>query len=406
MDFPTILKVAQTNKDFMEMCQRSFEKRNGGRKFVIWNLSDRDPPKFADKWRSLFSTFEKAAVQLLANDEIGFRMHNSDKSIRFDSVNKAFKTIRLFGNSIERLQLYLYRVNSELSELIIQYVNKYCSQSLIELEINVYNQGGDLAQHFLKPFEKLKHFSIWRDFPTSGQKRALMSSNQTFPALQSLHLHLIRDVTYFDCYFPHLKSFHSIYIRDDILKMNPQIQALGVASLHSENVEHIIRMPELKHLTFKFFYESGFEKEYVIENITNLTVTQADHPVRHVSFPNLQQLEVRFSIPSYHEWMNFFHEQSELRKFHLNHTRLIDNEFNDITLTMHNVEEVSISSDDGHTIPAASIIWFIETHQKLVKLCLETCNDANKEILKSRFSQDWTIKKYHNGLSFERNVLN
>lgn len=410
--------MAQTNNFYLDLCQRSFKKRNIGRKLVIENLSYLDPPKLNKESEfdgidaGLFGIFLKSAVKLLSRDEVDeseFHMYNSDRSIQYDSVNMALKTLRLLGNSIERLELKLNGIDSEVSKLIIQYVNRFCSESLIELDINVRFNRGDLPQHFIKPFTKLEHFSIKGEFPTSDRIRAAMSSNQTFPNLRSLHIETkhTTDGGYFDCYFPHLKSLNmcGYGFSDDLLKMSPHIHTLGVGILTSGIMEHIILMPELKHLTISEFSHSVFEKEFVIEKVTNLTITAAWTPARNVRFPNLQQLKISFFVPNYNKWMNFFRENNNLKEFHLNHTILIDNEFDDITSTMHDIEEVFISSDKRHTIPAASIIRFIETHQKLVKLCLETCENFDKETLKSRFSQDWTINNYHNGLSFERKEL-
>lgn len=172
--------------------------------------------------------------------------------------------------------------------------------------------------------------------------------------------------------------------------MNPRIQALSVNGLYPSIVKHIIVMPTLKHLSFRRFYARFFiGKEFVVKSVTNLTITDAWwSPGENVRFPNSQQLEIEFEESNYHEWMNFFHEQTDLKRFHLNHTGLQDNQFNDITSTMHNIEEVSISSKNGRTIPAAAIIRFTETHQQLMKLCLESCDDADKETLKMRFSRD------------------
>lgn len=401
MDFPTLLKLAQTNRVYFDLCEHSFRKRNAGQQIVIEYFAFSNPLKLDG---AMDPYLENIVKQLPPSND--FHVYNSDKSIQFDDVNMALQTIRLFGKNIQRLQLSNHNVDTKVSQLILQYVNEYCSESLIELELRTSYEHGNLVKPFIKPFKRVERLLISRDFPSV--KGNVIPMNETFPALQHLSIHTTEfsiDFKYFNCHFPHLKSLNISESNSlhEMLKMNPQIQTIQVETLRDGFVEQIISQPKIKHLIFEFFGWFPENKQFIIESVTNLTLKLAWTPLTNIRFPNLQQLEVHYFGHCNDKWIDFIGKQNTVKELHLINTRdMRDNDFYRLTSTMHHLEEVIINSEMGEPIDAVTIIKFIETHEHLRIFYLDTCADVDKDVLKSKFSQQWTINTHHNGLAFQR----
>lgn len=419
LDFPTLLKFAQTNKLYNELCATSFKQRNADRKITIENLKfdprkvvDNDEDEGGDEYENdmdagflsltFESTVEESSHDVMSLNEV--HVYDSDNSFEFKSVNMALKTLRLFGNVIQRLKLNLKNANSEVSKLIIQYVNRYCSESLIELEVDI--GSGDILQKLSKPFGKLERLSFEGIFPHSKGNAAPM--NQTFPALRSLFLSLkSADSSYFDCYFPHLQylQMSDSNFMDDLLDLNPLNYNIGTQGFKSEILKKMSSMPQLRHLTISGF-QMDLDSDLIFESVTNLTIENARKTLKNISFPNLQQLKIVFLYSSYSEWVEFLRAHKNVKQIHFDYSmQMEDGEFESLTSMLHDVEEVFVSSEKGELIGVNTIIKFIQNHKQLIRLHLDTCAETDKAILQSHFLPRWTISNYHNGLSFERKYV-
>lgn len=86
--------------------------------------------------------------------------------------------LRIFGKVIPKLKLKLKNVDSIESIAIIHHVDKYCTDSLIEIELNV--DESNALHHFSKPFKNIEHVTL--EGPLPSIKRPTIPINQLFPA--------------------------------------------------------------------------------------------------------------------------------------------------------------------------------------------------------------------------------
>lgn len=205
MDFPTLLTMAETSHFYSQLCAFSFRHRFSDRQIII----DNDP------------LFAKPTARLWIDD----------KSIYFDSVHMALKTLRIFGNVIRKLKLRLTNADTVKSIAIIRQVDKYCADSLIELTLDV--SGSNALQHNSKPFKKVEHLSFEGRFPSMEQQT--IPINQMFPALRSMYLKIwSANDSYLTYHFPHLEYLHidiSTYQQDvdtvmGLISENKQIRSI------------------------------------------------------------------------------------------------------------------------------------------------------------------------------------
>lgn len=404
MDFETLLAVAQINHFYSDICAYSFQRRFADRKIVIQDHFD-EPAE-----NKYFKNFLPSAE--LSNKS---QIEITSESIQVKSVQEALRILRTFGHVIQKLKLKLTKSNANKFITIIEYVNKYCTYSLTELnlDIGIIN----VLQHFSRPFEKVESVSFLGKFPSV--KIQTIPINKLFPSLRSLTLNIdsAQDNDYLTAYFPHLEhlNIETIPYNESgggttymygLLEKNSQIRNIRVNDYDADLLQKISALPQLDQFSFTGF--GSIKTAYRFGNVEKFsTAYQFSVDPRNLFFPKLEELEVYFNNSRYVAWLEFLRHHLNLKRLRFHYMIISDGQFSVFTSKLQHLEEMSIYGMAGRIsdIGVDEIIESIESHEKLMKFHLHTFmyyKPTDQNILRSRFSREWTITECGGELSLER----
>lgn len=243
------------------------------------------------------------------------------------------KFLRNFGQLISRIGFHY------IDEFIAEYVNKYCSESLVEI---TFSQSYEyLNVSWKKPFKKLRKF----DLDSIINRESNMNLTHIFPALQ----HLIITTPYilkgFDQYFPNtFKNSNNfdinvLFLYKKFMKANRRIREVFVSRLDldllriiSENLPNLETMElngNLLQIKKRILHFKSVKKFIFGMRESVYDTEKADVPI---VFHQLNELEVWSNINPSNKMIDFIIRNHALRilsmTWQLNSqqwTKIIDN---------------------------------------------------------------------------------
>lgn len=410
-DFETLLTIAQTNQFYSNICAQSFKRRFAELEIIIENDSFLELSQYVYNGVEMLKRIKKRIPFVKPSNKPQIEITNDH--IRIESMQIALKTLRTFGHVIRKIQLKLTNADTIESIAIIRYVEKYCSNSLTELTMRI--TLGNVLKHLSKPFKKVEHVVyLYRITSAKGQPIPI---NQLFPSVRKLTFSILdaNDDNFLTVHFPHLEHVHikevpyvdgaDSQFADGLLAKNPQIRSVSLDLYVGGLLQKISKMPQLEHFTFK--WSESIPTEVRFENVKKFTADdQMYADPRNLLFPKLQEFEINFFRCNYNIWLAFLRDHLNLKGLHFHVNDITDSQFIHFTSMLHHLEEMYIYRLSGReresSIRVDLVIKFIENHDKLMKLHLETCDEMDGNILRSKFSGEWTISECGDGLSFER----
>lgn len=413
MDFETLLAMAQTNQINFIISLKSFKRRFAHRVIVIENNSAIKYSKIVHDGMTMLKKIKNRISSVEPPNKPQIEIMN--ENIRIKIVHDALRTLRTFGNAIQNLRLKLTNADTIESIAILRYVDKYCTDSLTELALDIGTANA--LRHFSKPFVKVEHVTFMDKLPSAeGQSIPI---NKLFPSLRSLTLNIdsAKDNNYLTEHFPHLEHLNIQDIPYDIdgedspacvyglLEKNPQIRNISLDRYIAGVLKKISLMPQLEHFSFLWFEPIIGENRF--QNVTKFT--SGDHifaDPTNLLFPKLYELELFFYASNFDNWMAFMVNHINLKRLRLHIINFEDGQFTSLASILRHLEEMSLYLQSGRehepSIGVEAIIKFIENHEKLVKLHLDTISETDKIILRSKFLREWNINECGDGLSLER----
>lgn len=389
-----------------------YERQLSNKTIIIHNYSKVNVPKWTEqtfKSIKLWDYFRTRHDTLPEDEQL-------DK-IEIFNFSIALETLKMFGHLITKLHLNLSNADSNEAKAISNYVNEYCSESLVEITFDVAH--GNPLKYWIMSFENVKRLTF--GVKSLSNRKDIPKLNEMFPRLQTISLYLgAKSRDYFDCHFPHLneliinelnskkKSFDDSYI-DNLLRENPQIRSVTVYKGRHSLLQKITEaLHGLENLTIESFKD--FSGYVLFENLSKLSLKQSLEVPRHLHAPKLQELEMAFSSEDLKSWTKFLKDHSKLKRLHLNYQFIYHDDFKQMTDTLPDLEEVSVSpyqnaySGMKWTFPdVATVIKFLETHEKLKKFDIAMCNDYDKGMFQLKLENKWQIIEQNEGLSFRLN---
>lgn len=346
----------------------------------------------------------------------GINFDNEHKFVKV-STQGATKLLRYFGNVVQELEL------TAPSNVTIQLINKYASNSLVKLAIDYAREY--TFEEFIKPLEKVEQlfirtFTIIRPGP--------LSLEEIFPNLRRLIARFDHDVdsSFLFRKFEHLEHFHFSHesqSRNELAKkffeLNPHIRSVEFARLN-QNLCSIIskRLPNLERLAVST-HSFTIERETKIEQVKHFQITHSNMDLEAGSmallrFPNLQSIRIGCNNYISNTWTNFFRKHDHVVRLQIMHVfehrqliRLLDE--------LPNLTELILQHSSGVAEPVTpeTLSQIIKRHQKLetLKLTGFHFNGNQLDNLREEFQNDWKIvtKEYHQddhdlvNLLFEKN---
>lgn len=327
-------------------------------------------------------------------------LDNIAKRITIYPTNCA-NVIEVFGDLIQDLDINIP------SNETIQIINKYASESLINLKLKFASV--DIFESLTTPFTALEGLEVQTyDFIKIGR----LQLNELFPQLRRLSLDFYgdNDFSFIFYEFPHLEHFH-LYrpfdSRDEemlanFFQKNPQIESLDVEKLNQKwcNIinEHV---PQLKNLTVET-HNIDIEDDTTFEHVKSFQIklceiTPQPKPMDKLSMPKLEFLQITLSKPIAAVWTEFFRKHQ-----HVKHLKIIDacrsdDQSNQLIEELPHLIEISFSNSlrkfSDSVITFENVNRIIETHSNLVKLSFSSYLLGKNEMdnVQSKFENDWNI---------------
>lgn len=308
-------------------------------------------------------------------------------------------TLRGFSKLIENLQI---RSNSTPpSEMVNKFgnlINEYCSETLIDFDINLENK--DFLNVMKKPFKRVKNLQILKmNFDESSMNLEL---DELFPELWSLNLTLGNELNNaaIDREFVNLINLsvnsEMSFNLSRIFKKNPQIRKLTLRQLTSTAIFETVNrlLPHLESLYIVLEpptrnFESNEEQNE--ENGLNWSPIELNSDFPIVYFENVKELliddyriEPKFDFKQLksltlildefgkinaikNDWVDFIAKNSELKKIVISNVYFTDAQLQNL-LNLHNLIEVWIQCDAD--IITQTIVDFVGNNEQLYEFTL------------------------------------
>lgn len=377
MDFSDLLKKIKSNDEYYaNLAAQSLRHRIGQRQIIINN-------------------------HILPNENKDMFISGNKFVIR--NTTTALDYLQHFGSDIWSLEIEFVNGDKKDVRKVMKYVDRYCSESLVELKMTVwYGKTPLITRH---PFQNLKELVL---INRSVDGQTSLPTNLSFPALESLHLEVFKfAVTDSNNLFPNLVEL-SAYVNDkstedainNLIDMNPHIRKLELTRTSSEFLQKVSEKLQLESLNIGVMDSSN--DRIRIENLKEFTTPRHSCNFMNYDFPNLKILNVFHEAMPVNKLTEFLDKHRNLTGFNVIHRTMFDDEFVSITSLLPELIDVSVIDTTRSPMNTNSIVTFIENHVKLMKFYVNECDQNDKPFLRKQLGSDWKIEDYENGLLFER----
>lgn len=339
--------------------------------------------------------------------------------IYIENVETISKMLKYFGAYMTHINAAyghnVARVKSiiPLLDRISSWINLYCSENLIHLQIDSFYDDLTLS-NMNKPFKRVENVTI------RGRLKELSGSslnfNELFPALRRLYLPFLNiyNKTSLLGHFPHLEHIEiSTFAYTDpsrvteasvefILRKNPQIRSIKLSS-SSLNFLKILNdlCPNLEWLeldNFEMDSENKDSGEIVFKNVKTFKVYSTLYNIpRNVRFTKLIQFHTDGYL-SLSEWgQRLLEKNKQLKKLYLDRGCVETGVLDTLTPALSQLVEISLTF--CAQVDDESIIRFINNNQQMEKFHFDDfqgrtsnsseilsreCGDAEKWIITNR----------------------
>lgn len=416
LDFESLLNMAQTCKFYSNFAPEVFKRKFSDKTFVIDYYSSSNLRKYLE--------IGVGNVQKVLERLTKYEDESNDIQGEYIEINQfdmILNTLRYFGKNIRKLKITIDNADSKESKIIRNFVNKYCSDAMIEFGLQI--DRGNAINFLKKTFKNVQKVSFKNKLPVQGENG--LSMNETFPALRILSLHRNSGTCDFlKNKFPFLEHVQinigrfssDLFIRK-IFRANRNIRSISLSEAWPALLRKVNNfLPNLEYLSVGTFEMYNGDEEIRFEKVREFSVRGSLGSSLNILLPNLQELTICLFEPHTGEaiveglgepvgdWTEFMENHNHVRRFNLEYSRIFEQSKYFVILTedLTNLEEMTVSSLHGEFIYIGAIVRFIETHGRLVRFELEDCPDSDKEILREKFQNAWNIRDHLNGLLFER----
>lgn len=401
LNFESLLNMAQVNKEFAISAVNVFRRKFSDKKIVIECHEDNHPRQNTGWSFNIWDTFHGTKTVAQISHFI------SEDQIKIQDYKMILNTLRIFGGEIRRLKMVYNSVDVIKSKVITRAINKYCANSLIELELDECFDS--VLNYMPKPFKQVKHLIFGKSFRGMSPYKVL-PMNELFPQIQHLSLFLTTfDSHYPICYLPQLQhlnlDINSEYENQTVnfIQMNPHIRSIDLRSPTSKILDSVNRvLLNLENITISLYTVEDNTMHF--DSVTKFKAKDSVFYPGNVAFSKLHELSMNCYGEKCDHWIDFLKKHRNITRFHIGNSNMNDDQFNRIT-DLPNLIEMSISHLQGEPFQIETIVRFMENHDKIMKFNLGSCRQSEKDIFRRKFEDHWTITDYHKCLSFERRLL-
>lgn len=399
MDFTSLLNMVQTNKHISTIAVNVFRRKFSNKMISIEDYSDL--PKQIEIFSNNWNWFGQRLKEIASERKTHFV---SDEQIKIIDRKLIINTLKYFGCVIKKLKITYANIDLIESKLITRYLNKYCSDSLTELQLE--NCGGNILKYMNRPFKNVEHLTFGQRLLDVSNETPLM--NQTFPNVQRLSLDLTEfSSQYPGCHLPHLihLDLNINDLRDEsnvikVIESNPYVRSINLRSISPNILEIISKMqPNLQNLTNSMF-PYGVNRIH-FTNVVTFKVEDSLTSPSNFSFSNLKDVRMNCYGEQCNNWIDFVRDHNNLSRFYIGYSDMNDLQFERLS-DLPNLVEMVIEHLQRNFFAIDTVVRFLNTHPNLQTFKLGSCQDSDKKTFKQSLEKEWETSDYHKCLSFER----
>lgn len=330
-------------------------------------------------------------------------------------VEVAAKMLKYFGHLIQSLSVQIFSGITAENELIKKFINLYCSETLIEIDIRNY-QSPNVFESMTKPFKMVQKVSLHGKFDQLNNSKLI--SGEIFPALRQLTTALsvkLNDINIIG-HFQHLERViadFTTYENEEVciaeykrlITMNPQIRSLSLIHSTQEllkfSAENLDRLETLE----LEYYEGRHQDESIaihFKNVKHFKIIGISINIPNkISFGRLIEFETGGFPKSCWKWIDFVEEYKNLEKFRLNDCLLRNQDVLRLAQAELNADEILFQCD--WNINIRSIAKLIENSKHLRKVHLVQLHMTKSILEELQWSfNEWNIIEFTSEILLEK----
>lgn len=346
-----------------------------------------------------------------------YSIYINDDEFSITDYAPALKVLKHFGHVIKKLA---FQCNTLLESRfpamieIIQHVNTYCSDSLIELKILTHVDI--FFPTIFKPFPSVESVSIRGDCKSYDSPTLRME--QIFPAIRNLRIGFDKvDGNAIDRRFVNLENLHAFIwsggdgIRKEhveaMVRKNPQIKRIGLEYGPRSLLKFINQhLPNLDELYIESCSNDSEDvSPIVFENVEIFTVISWDSErvPENIHFPNLVEFNANSFAGHSEKWIDIVHnttrDSSKFKKLKVwkdgyDKKHLSNGQLDKLAERELNLDEIRIKL--GQDVTDDTILKFVAINQNTKIIHLSRDNPENSfqnviRIIWENFGDEWKI---------------
>lgn len=341
----------------------------------------------------------------------------TENKVTIYDFDLALEVFKYFGSYFRWLE-FLYRSTTTSDadlERFFEFLNKYCSKSLVRLDMEFMQ---DLFEKFTYQFEAIEELKIRSNLDTFPETRPL---NKTFPNLRrfTLYSRLGTVYSFKSIKFKRLEYFaidgndlndskNNEFVKE-IIRLNPTIRSLDLKISDRTLAKFIsLHLPTLENLTIHHLGNDTVE----FLNLRSLNYIDIDKDnfdsIEKLSMPRLESLKAYFNLAHSNKWKQFFNKYSQLRRLHIEESSYV-NFFNEL----RNVDQVVSSLvnltdvEFGMLVEHESLIRLLQNHKKLNRCRIsELLSGDEKQMYRDRLGNAWKCDFKKKNFERKKPILN
>lgn len=407
--------MAQVNEEFLAIATTIFRHKNEHKKIAIgYHFSfPLDPNECLNVVGMKISSdkIERANSKISKYD---YDRGKSEDVFVIRNGDQILDTFKYFGHVMVKLVAYGFYRNVLLrAEFIGTLITKYCSESLVDIDIH----DSEVLKHIKKPLIKIQNISLRDNIRFDRSKVPL---NELFPAVRHLNLHQLNEhsISHFDFHMPYLEHItialyqgNKDYSVPEVFVKNPKIRSVSLTQLSYEFVQKLNTiLPQIETLSLKYPGEQNVGSVR-FNNVTTLILEGWPTEVAGLHFPQLKSMEFDYNDDPAHcgdyDYLNdnirFFNDHKHLSHLHMYYGMMSDSTLHQLVANLTNLVEFTIERYyKDYYVSSAAIVEVLKTHPRINQLNCIHLPENGKIELRQQLKDKWNMSVIKNGLSFRR----
>jgi len=371
--------------------------------------------------------FANRTIEIFGTTEfdLGENLIVSDFDIQIHDYDIFEKTLKRFGDVIEKINIQLFKADDVNRFAIASEIGRYTSNSLKSIRLVLCDTK--MIDKFEKPFTKLEELIIIGDLSPSNAiysaQSQLKKLNTIFPNLRKLSLDplMISDPNVLDVQFESLENIHigflnvphevpvdvySNYTKPALVTLfrkNQIIQHLQMDDCYSLDFLHmaahhltILHELDIRFAMLKEEYQGPILTFPYLKKLT-ISLKQNLDFFKGVNLPELKELFLTCTSKSCRD---FPRKNEKLIRLHINGYKFKKGSLSKLDEKAPNLEDLFIKGDSN--LDSSSIIQYVEQSLNLKKFRFVNPDDAVFKNLTEHFHQGWNVEQNNFIVTVER----